>query len=46
MLLLKAGQTIVVLNPPPGHLDELGALPEGVTMAAQPEGAFDIVHLV
>ncbi|MDP2663049.1 MAG: hypothetical protein Q8R28_20225 [Dehalococcoidia bacterium] len=44
-LLIKPGQTIIILNPPPGYLDELGQLPEGVKMAAQPEGALDIVHL-
>jgi hypothetical protein len=33
------------LNPPPGYIDELGDLPEGIELTDQPEGAFDFVHL-
>lgn len=44
-LLIKPGQRMVVINPPPGYLDELGPLPEGVGLADRPEGSFDFVHL-
>lgn len=43
-LLIKPGQRIVILNPPPGYLDGL-TLPEGVDLANKAEGAFDLVHL-
>jgi len=44
-LQLKAGQRAVIINPPPGYLDELGPLPEGVELAQQPEGSFDFVQV-
>jgi len=44
-LLIKPGQRMVIINPPPGYLDELGQLPEGVELADKPDGAFDFVHL-
>jgi hypothetical protein len=53
-LRIKPGQRITVINPPPGYLDQLGDLPEGVELAGEPEGAglanqpggtFDFVHL-
>ena len=43
-LRIQPGQRILVLNPPPGYLDEL-SLPEGVELAERPEGTFDFVHL-
>jgi hypothetical protein len=42
-LQLKAGQRAVIINPPPGYIDELGPLPEGVELAQQAEGSFDFV---
>ena len=44
-LKIKSGLRIVVINPPPGYLEELGSLPEGVGLATKPEGQFDFVHL-
>lgn len=44
-LLIKPGQRIIILNPPPGYMDKLGALPEGVEQSSKPEGSFDLVHL-
>src|SRR5437588_9150912 len=44
-LQLKVGQRAVIINPPPGYLDELGPLPEGVELAQQAEGSFDFVQL-
>ena len=44
-LRIKPGQRIIVINPPPGYLDQLGDLPEGVGLANQPEDTFDFVHL-
>ena len=43
-LRIQPGQRILILNPPPGYLDELD-LPEGVELAQRPEGIFDFVHL-
>jgi hypothetical protein len=44
-LYIKPGQRIIIINPPPGYLAELGPLPEGVELAERPEGQFDLVHL-
>lgn len=46
-LQIKPNQRIVIINPPPGYMEELGPLPEGVELAEkpQPEGIFDLVHL-
>jgi hypothetical protein len=44
-LQLKAGQRVVILNAPPGYLDEIAPLPEGVEYAAGPEGSFDFVQV-
>ena len=44
-LQLKAGQRAVILNAPPGYLDEIAPLPEGVEYAAGPEGSFDFVQV-
>ena len=43
-LQLKAGQRAVILNAPPGFLDEIALLPEGVEYAAA-EGSFDFVQV-
>jgi hypothetical protein len=44
-LLMKAGQRAIILNAPAGYLDQLAPLPEGVEIAASPEGQFDFVQL-
>lgn len=52
-LRIKPGQRIIVINPPPGYLDQLGDLPEGVELAEseslalanQAGDTFDFVHL-
>lgn len=52
-LRIKPGQRIIVINPPPGYLDQLGDLPEGVelseseslALANQAGDTFDFVHL-
>ena len=53
-LRIQPGQRITIINPPPGYLDQLGDLPEGVELASEPEGVglanqpgdtFDFVHL-
>lgn len=38
-------QRVLILNAPPGYLDEIGPLPEGVELAEQPEGTFDFVQV-
>lgn len=44
-LQIKPGQRMVILNPPPGYLEQLGPLPKGVELAEKPEGVFDFVQL-
>jgi hypothetical protein len=44
-LQLKAGQRVVILNAPPGYLDEIAPLPKGVEYVAGPEGSFDFVQV-
>ena len=46
-LRIQAGQRMLILNQPPGYVEGLGELPEGVEVAHQPEGEgeFDFVHL-
>jgi hypothetical protein len=44
-LRIQSGQRVLILNPPPGYLDALGDLPEGVEVTQESEGAFDFVHL-
>ena len=44
-LRLLPGYRALVLNAPPGYLDQLGELPENVTLEAEPAGTFDFVHL-
>lgn len=44
-LQIKPGQRIVFVNPPPGYLDEIAPLPEGVELVDKLEGTFDFVHL-
>ncbi len=44
-LQIKPGQRAVIINPPPGYIDALGELPEGVELAEKPTGKFDFVQL-
>jgi hypothetical protein len=53
-LRIQPGHRVTIINPPPGYLDQLGDLPEGVglaiqpadvELAAEPAGTFDFVHL-
>ena len=45
-LRLKAGQTVVVLNPPHNYIDILGSIPEAVVFVDTPnDGKVDFVHL-
>jgi len=43
-LRMQPGQRVLILNPPPGYLEGLGDLPEGVRVADQPEGTFEFVQ--
>ena len=42
---IKPKQRLLILNAPEGYLDRLKPLPEGIELAAMPDGAFDWVHL-
>ena len=44
-LRMQPGQRVLLLNAPPGYLDDLGELPEGVRVESRAEGTFDFVHL-
>ncbi len=44
-LRLQAGQRALILNAPAGYLNELGELPEGVSVATEPDGDFDFVQV-
>lgn len=44
-LQMKAGQRAVIINAPADYLEKLTPLPEGVEIAASPEGQFDFVQL-
>jgi hypothetical protein len=44
-LLMKPGQRVVILNPPPGYLEKLAPFPEGVELAEKPTGTVDFVQL-
>ncbi len=44
-LQMKPGQRAVVINAPTDYLDKLVPLPDGVEIAATPEGQFDFVQL-
>ena len=35
----------MIMNPPPGYMDELGELTEGVELSDKPDGNFDFVHV-
>jgi len=42
---IKPGQRITIINPPPGYMDELGKLLEGVERFDKLGGKFDFIHL-
>jgi hypothetical protein len=44
-LRIQPGHRMLILKAPPGYVEELGDLPEGVEVAEQPEGTFDFVQL-
>jgi hypothetical protein len=44
-LRIGPGQRILIMNAPPGYMDELGDLPEDVRVMNEPEGTFNCVHL-
>lgn len=44
-LLVKPGYQVLLLNPPPGYREALGALPNGVTATEEPAGPADLVQL-
>lgn len=41
---IKPGMRVCVINPPEGYVERLGS-PEGVELAFNPDGTFDVVHL-
>jgi hypothetical protein len=44
-LRIQPGHRVLILKAPPGYVEEMGDLPEGVQVAEQPEGTFDFVQL-
>lgn len=44
-LRIQPRQRVLILNAPPGYIESLGELPEGVEVAEELEGKFDFVHL-
>jgi len=44
-LKIKPGQRIALINAPEGYLEELGPLPEGVSVATHLRGRFDWVQM-
>jgi hypothetical protein len=44
-LRIQPGHRVLILNSPPGFLESLGDLPEGVKVSESPSGKFDFVHL-
>lgn len=44
-LRIQPRQRMLILNSPPGFLESLGDLPEGVSISESPEGKFGFVHL-
>jgi hypothetical protein len=44
-LMLKPGQTFLLLKPPAGYEESVGALPEGVTPTASASGKVDAVQV-
>lgn len=44
-LRLQAGDRALILNAPPGYIDSLGQLPDGVQLSEEGQRPFDFVHL-
>lgn len=44
-LRMRPGQRVAIVNAPPGYMEELGQLPDGVELAEKPAGGCDFVHL-
>jgi len=44
-LRMRPDQRVLILNAPPGYLEELGQLPEGVEVAEHLDGVFDFVQV-
>src|ERR1700738_1247511 len=44
-LLIQPAQQVLTINAPAGYLDSLRPLPEGASIAAEPDGVYDAVHL-
>lgn len=44
-LQIKSGYRIAVINAPSGYLDELGTLPDGVTLLDKPKAPLDFAQL-
>lgn len=44
-LRIQPGQRLLILNPPPGYVESLGALPEGTQLVAASAPKVDFCHL-
>jgi len=44
-LLIRSGSRLLVRNAPPGYLEKLEPLPDGVQLLTTVEGTFDVVLL-
>jgi hypothetical protein len=44
-LRIQGGQRVLILNAPPGYVESLDDLPQGVKVSEQVGGTFDFVHL-
>lgn len=44
-LRIQAGQRVLILNAPPGYVESLADLAEGVIVFQSGKGPFDFVHL-
>lgn len=44
-LRMQPGQRVLIINAPPGYLEQLGTLPKGVDVLDAPDGKIDFVHL-
>ena len=44
-LLLKSGHVFVLIDPPPGYRDHLGALPDGLIIQNHPSNPADVIQV-
>lgn len=44
-LRMQPGQRVLIMNAPPGYLEQLGTLPKGVEVRDAPDGKSGFVHL-